>query len=309
MLRRRRATCTAATSRRSTASPTSLLRERPVEAGIDPLFEVARRARRHASTFDAAYERFQDELLVRAAARSSSRALRRGFGLDELREACELLNQHRYLRPLDIPTHEDGELATHLAEFRADRRRAAGAAASAATPATTPARADRRGDHRVGRRSSQALGTEAEQEFELLYRPRADTHLSGGSKANWGEGKEQLKALQQEYRDAHDAAKDGLRTDALLGLLPRIEQFVDDYERQRRKQRGEPDFDDLLFWARDLLRDEQAGARLLPPPLQGRADRRVPGHRPRPGRARAAPDQRPGARTATGGRCARRRAG
>ena len=227
----------------------SLLRERPVEAGIDPLFDVVDGLAGTLS-FDAAYEAFQDELL---SSRSSEldRALRRGFGLDEIREATELINQYRYLRPLNIPTHEDGELATHLAEFRriADELGAllvrydpgddAGAEIAEGIIEWTD--------------QLQALGTEAEQEFELLYRPRADTHLSKGSKANWGEGKEQLKSLQQEYRDAHDAAKDGLRTDAMLSLLPRIEQFVDDYELQRRTA-GEPDFDDLLFWAAELLR-------------------------------------------------------
>ena len=42
----------------------------------------------------------------------------------------------------------------------------------------------------------------------------------------------------------------------MLSLIPRIEQFVDDYERQRRKD-GEPDFDDLLFWASELLRESK----------------------------------------------------
>ena len=148
MLRRRRATCTAATSRRSTASPASLLRERPVEAGIDPLFEVVDGLAGSLS-FDAAYEAFQDELLS-ARSPELDRALRRGFGLDELREASELLNQYRYLRPLDIPTHDDGELAAHLAEFRriADELRAL---LVALRPRRRRRRGDRRGDHRVDR--------------------------------------------------------------------------------------------------------------------------------------------------------------
>ena len=65
----------------------SLLRERPVEAGIDPLFEVLDdlSSRLH---FDRAYERFQDELLSKPRPELEL-ALRRGFGLAELREACE----------------------------------------------------------------------------------------------------------------------------------------------------------------------------------------------------------------------------
>jgi len=68
-----------------------------------------------------------------------------------------------------------------------------------------------------------------------------------------------VKALQEEYRDAHDAAQHRLRTDDLLSLLPRIERFVADYERQRRTG-GEADFDDLLFWAAELLRTSKRRA-------------------------------------------------
>ena len=117
------------------------------------------------------------------------RALRRGFGLDEIREACELLNQYRYLRPLDIPAHDDGELATHLAEFRRIADELRRAARPTATPATTRGVEIAEGiiewvdrlealEHR-GRAGVRAA----------LPRPRADTHLSDGSKANWGEGK------------------------------------------------------------------------------------------------------------------------
>jgi len=226
-----------------------LLRERPVEAGIDPLFDVVDGLGGSLS-FDAAYEAFQEELLS-ARSPELDRALRRGLGLDELSEACKLINQYRYLRPLRIPAHHDGELATHLAEFRriADELRA--------LLVDCDPGEDRAVDVVEGIidwvAELEGLHTEAEQEFQLLYRPGAHTHLGVGSKANWGERKDDLKALQQEYKDAHKAAQHGLRTDALLSLLPRIEQFVDDYEQQRRKD-GEPDFDDLLFWASELLR-------------------------------------------------------
>ena len=231
----------------------SLLRERPVEARIDPLFEVVDGLGGSLS-FGAAYESFQDELLS-SRSPALDRALRRGFGLQEIRETTELINDYRYLRPLNIPASEEGQLAVHLAEFRriADEL---SALLIECAPGDDTAVVIVEGivdwTDRI-----QSLGTEAEQEFELLYRPAAHTHLSKGSKANWGDqGKGQLKTLQEEYRAAHAAAQDGLRTEAILGLLPRIEQFVDDYEQQRRKA-GEPDFDDLLFWAAELLRTNQ----------------------------------------------------
>ena len=39
-------------------------------------------------------------------------------------------------------------------------------------------------------------------------------------------------------------------------MLPHVERFVTDYAADR-KRRGRADFDDLLFWARDLLRDSE----------------------------------------------------
>lgn len=69
---------------------------------------------------------------------------------------------------------------------------------------------------------------EAEQEFQLLYREHAYTNKERGSQANWGaEGKQRLKNLQEKYRDVHKAAREGLRTDALLSLVPEVERFID----------------------------------------------------------------------------------
>jgi ATP-dependent exoDNAse (exonuclease V) beta subunit len=232
---------------------TSLLRERPVEAPIDPLFEVVD-GLAGSLAFDAAYEAFQDELL---SSRSPvlDRALRRGLGLDELREACDLVHQYRYLRPLKIPAHAHGELAGHMREFRriAEQLRALLVACDPGEDRAVEivegivawvARLD-------------TLPSEAEREFQLLYRPAAPLNRVLGSKAHWGaQGKDELRALQDDYEAALKTARDGLRTDALLGLLPEVQRFVDEYERQRRKA-GEADFDDLLSWARDLLRHDQ----------------------------------------------------
>jgi len=230
----------------------ALLRERPVEARIDPLFEVVDGLAGSLS-FDAAYEDFQDRLLSERSP-ELDRALRRGLGLAEIREACELLNDYRYVRPLRIPEHDDAELPAHLAEFR---RIANGLCALLETYDPGDDAAVEIVDQLIGWVDRlEAMPSAPEQEFELLYRPPAYTNLTVGAKANWGAGKDELKALQKDYRAAHKAAQEGLRTHALLSLLPRIEEFVDDYEHQRRTT-GEPDFDDLLFWATELLRTSQ----------------------------------------------------
>ena len=56
--------------------------------------------------------------------------------------------------------------------------------------------------------------------------------------------------------------------------------------RGERRRRGLADFDDLLIWARDLLRDNLEVRRYFQRRFARAADRRVPGHRPDPGRDR-----------------------
>ncbi|MGH2882381.1 MAG: UvrD-helicase domain-containing protein, partial [Solirubrobacteraceae bacterium] len=58
------------------------------------------------------------------------------------------------------------------------------------------------------------------------------------------------------YKEHAASARGTLRCNALLGLLPHVERFVTDYAAER-KRAGRADFDDLLFWARDLLRDSR----------------------------------------------------
>ena len=75
---RRHATCIAPHIETIHSFAAALLRERPVEAGIDPLFEVLD-GLAAGLEFDKAYERFQDELF-RSRARSSSARCAAGSG-------------------------------------------------------------------------------------------------------------------------------------------------------------------------------------------------------------------------------------
>jgi ATP-dependent helicase/nuclease subunit A len=230
----------------------TLLRERPVEAGIDPLFEVLD-ALAAGLDFDKAYERFQDELLSEPIP-ELERALRRGLGLPELREACDHLHTHRYLLPLnphELDQDDIDAVVERLVKIADELR-------------------DLLARHQPGEDSAvpyvegiiewvQRLGGLAvgEMERHLLFRRPAKTNLGSGSKANFGDDVERIRELQAAYRNTLKTAAVSLRTNALLGLLPHIERFIGGYELDR-KSRGLADFDDLLFWARDLLRDSQA---------------------------------------------------
>ena len=228
---------------------TALLRERPVEAKLDPLFEVLE-GLADTLDFDAAYERFQDELLKQPLP-ELERALRRGLGLRELREACERLNEHRYLlklRPL-VPLPDD--VPETVAELRmiADEL-------NALLAHHNPPGDDRAipsiveiGDW-VTELEAQDLLTQERMLISGFPKARA----TSGSAANWGADKLLIKQLRDRYWQLATEASVRLRSNALLGLLPHVESFVEGYERQRR-QAGTAGFDDLLVWARDLLRD------------------------------------------------------
>jgi ATP-dependent helicase/nuclease subunit A len=233
----------------------SLLRERPVEAEIDPLFEVLDdlTSRLH---FDRAYERFQDALLSDPRPELEL-ALRRGFSITELREACETLSEHRHLLPLSPHPCEPLSIEQAVAEF--------GAIAGELRAMLV--------EYEPGEDKAvpfvegviewvaelEGLGTREQERF-LLHRPAAKTNLNAGTASNWGGDKDRMKDLQRVYRELCKSTPAQLRTEALVGLLPHVERFVSEYEMQRKTE-GVADYDDLLFWSRDLLRDSPAARR------------------------------------------------
>ena len=63
-----------------------------------------------------------------------------------------------------------------------------------------------------------------------------------------------MKALFAEWNELRSRVTGALRSKALLDVLPHIERFVVDYAAQRKAE-GVADFDDILIWARDLVRE------------------------------------------------------
>src|SRR4051812_46865392 len=75
-----------------------ILRERPVEARIDPQFSVMEELA-SSLDFDASYQRWLDDLL--ASSRDEVEfAMRRGLDLRHLRDVAEILHRHRHVLPL-----------------------------------------------------------------------------------------------------------------------------------------------------------------------------------------------------------------
>ncbi len=77
-----------------------------------------------------------------------------------------------------------------------------------------------------------------------------------GRKGSWeDDGDCQLmKDTVKDLRDLIKATRKGMKAQALADFLPLAERFVIDYTTRRRGE-GHADYDDLLLWSRDLLRD------------------------------------------------------
>jgi ATP-dependent exoDNAse (exonuclease V) beta subunit len=230
----------------------ALLLERPVEAPIDPRFEVLDELAAGLE-FDAAYECFQDWLFSEPRDELEL-ALRRGFTIKELRAACEAVNEHRYLLPLKLPKPVPEGLDDVVAQFGAiaDELRKLLAASD---PGDDPA--VKHVESVIGWTDKLLTAANEMEQERLILSTSAWTNRNAGKKQNWPDGvMARVKDLQLEYTDLRDATRDTLRSNALLGLLPHIDEFARSNEAER-KQAGRPDFDDLLIWARNMLRDSE----------------------------------------------------
>ena len=227
-----------------------LLRERPVEAGVDPDFVVPEEGVAR-ELFEEVFDAWVDE--EARAGGAVADALRRGLSPDALRELAATIHAERTLvhagKILDDPLPylrlelsqlaDAGDLA--VAEFPADLKTDAKAlllrSAIAEVRALLPldldglasARLETKVDFRVGKRGV----------YSGRLKELADAFRNG-----WKALPERLASLADERALARAAASVG------VGLLPRLEA--------RMRERGLLDFDDLLLSARKLLRTSRA---------------------------------------------------
>lgn len=229
-----------------------LLHERPVEARLDPEFETmdGLAAELH---FDEAYRVWLDEQLTERN-EPIERAMRRGFDLARLRKLVEEVHGNREVLPLR-------PVAWSPPDVRAFRSAAADWAAqlSALEPQceNTEDGAYRHLGDLLEFCREVGLATEDADLERLLLFEAPWPNLNAGNQCNWAEGAcKQVKDIFKDYRPWMDVLRGALRTDALVELLPLAAGFAEEYAEQRRSE-GVADFDDLLLWARDLVRDNE----------------------------------------------------
>jgi ATP-dependent exoDNAse (exonuclease V) beta subunit len=235
----------------------SLLRERPIEAGLDPGFEVldVLPARLEFET------QYREWLTAEMAADPPPSALvdALNLGLDpkKIREAAEQVNERRELLPLrpfgriEVDARAVVlDLAPHVQKL--------------ATFVGCAIDEEDEAYQELLRMLAWYADTAARDDDAALRRALVVVSPPGsqrGRKERWqpqgacGEAKNELKAIARKL----NAAKNALRANATAGLLEWLQGFVLHYAARRRTE-GKADFDDLLIWARDLVKSD-AGVR------------------------------------------------
>jgi ATP-dependent exoDNAse (exonuclease V) beta subunit len=227
-----------------------LLAERPVEARLDPAFQLLNDFEERLA-FDAAYaawarQQFDgDDPVLR-------RAFNRGLEVADLRFVVEQVHRFRALIPFERPEAEPaavGAFLDTLAEAVARLEALAPACVSATDRGLAQIEAVRRllGDCR-------RVASDADRLERILLRtPKIKAE---GNQKNWKPATacQEQKAICTEIGQRLEKLQRALRCEALVSLIPLAEEFVLRYAEERR-QRGIAEFDDLLIWTRDLLRD------------------------------------------------------
>jgi ATP-dependent helicase/nuclease subunit A len=238
------------------AFASGLLRERPVEAGIDPGFRVLDDLPSQLE-FEAAWSEWTLEQMAQSPPPTALiSALNLGLDYAKVREAADLLQQHRDVLPLPELDARDGDVPGFLRELDdACMRlepllmRIVNEEDGAYTQAL---------DVLEMRRLCRSLaGHEDSLHRAIAQAQSIRTKGAGsGSQGNWRTQQDcrDVKALLGAYGEALAACGSQLKQAATARLLFWLQDFVRLYE-ERRKAAGVADFDDLLIWARNLVRD------------------------------------------------------
>jgi ATP-dependent helicase/nuclease subunit A len=237
----------------------SLLRERPLEAGLPPAFETLDQIAADLA-FQEAWEAWLDEALDDPALQPTLRlALSLGLRLDHLHEVAQAFHASYDLLEgaafPDVPLTEP--LAARALEDAAGELERL--CAFSRNGDSDPLVAHVRGVVGIARRL-QGMNPASATTWRVLAESLPLRH-SRGRIGDWDTDPEtkqnactRLKALLQELDDQarEDLAK--ARTACLMPLLRAVREFVLGYAAERKRQ-GHAEFHDLLVWARDLLRD------------------------------------------------------
>ncbi|MEB2285091.1 MAG: UvrD-helicase domain-containing protein [Myxococcales bacterium] len=240
-----------------------LLRERPVEAGVDPLFEVAA-ADVAEDLFEQAFGRWFEEAL-KDPPEGVRRILRRtpprgGSVRDLLREAARDLAERRdFTAPWRTAAFaREDEIDALMVELEALGRHAA---AGDRSDYFYQSLAEIDGFVQEVRRREAIWGRDYDGlEAELLQLPKTvHWHWTGFVRGPTAALKTELRAERSRVQAHLAAFADAVGADLAPRLQAELRPAIDRYQALKRRA-GRLDFNDLLLVARDLLRRD-AGVR------------------------------------------------
>ena len=238
----------------------SILMERPLEAGLPPSFEVMDEIAGDLD-FDAAWSGWIDAALDGDRSLPSlPMALSLGLTPGHLRDiALKFHANHDLLAEasFDDTPMPPSEVVPALAQASDDLERLCGY--------SDLRESDQLFAHVQGKLGTIRRLSDVEPGSAAAYRLLSRTlplRQTRGRQADWGvdpkSGQNACKRLKDLLADLHLQAEDELsevRRSALASLLRALKAFVLEYAADR-KRRGRSGFHDQLVWARDLLRDD-----------------------------------------------------
>ncbi len=229
----------------------TLLKERPVEAGVDPNFGVTDEFR-CTVVLDGVWDTWLREQFAEHLPACVADAEALGHSLDRIRElALRLVEQRDLLDmvPGPVEAEDVGELAADLVTE---------ARAFAELSRTDCADSD---DKAVGEieefaRQAEMIGHVPEEGMAAYVLRQVNPRpVSSGKQGNWSDGVlAEIKARAKELRARQAEHLTVLSHNAAVGLVQWLRGFMDAYEREKSRM-GLLDFEDLLLKARDLVRD------------------------------------------------------
>jgi ATP-dependent helicase/nuclease subunit A len=233
----------------------TLLRERPVEAGVDPGFGVADDLRQ-SLVLDAVLDEWLRSELAVGLPTAVAEAQALGHGLDRIRELAYGLVGNRdlvHLTPDPVPPAGFDDI---LSDLRAMASSFAGLADSACSDPEDTAMSGIRAFVREVE-AIDHLPADLRPSF-VVQRVRPAPKKNRGRKGNWrGDTLAEMRASAAEMDERLAQARALLSHNATVNLVGWLGGFLTAYEREKTRL-GLLDFQDLLEKARDMVRDNVA---------------------------------------------------
>jgi len=237
----------------------SLLRERPLEAGLPPNFRIAEPIEADIRFEERWQSWLHEELLAGETAVELLRLIKLGLRMDHLRAAAAALqsNYDRISLPFDIPPAPPRQAVAKVVMSLPLMQQLCGCCLD---------ESDNLYQHVQGVLSLGAAlsAMQPADDYALMALARGGKlKQSGGNKKNWknlpaGENAcTELKTLLSDLEDTKQAELEAVKQAGLAVLLEKLRTAVLAYTDERRAG-GVAEFHDLLAWARDMLRDNPA---------------------------------------------------